>query len=614
MGILAGGAARRESVTIDEIAHIGAGVGYLQQLDMRMNPEHPPLAKVLAAFPLVFRGAHADYSHPSWTISAKIFRQFLAEWVFGHWFLMKWNDPHATLFWSRLPMLLVTLLLGFVLYRIASQLGGQWGGLLCLTAFATTPAFLAFGPLVLTDTVVTLFWVLCVWQLPELWHSPSRRRVFLFGLTLAGALLSKFSSGLLFFVFFAVVLSLRIWPVPEQPTEKMQLRSWRRRAWSNMAKGTLWAALVVYVVYLVLSWNQSTDWFSLIPHFPASPALRRLLMPIGQYLFGLLAFAMSASSRPTFILGHAYPHGVWFYFPTLFLLKSLLAFLLLVLFAVMLVWFVRGHFKGRSAIPAGRELHWRCLWVSLVIFVVVCMLNRLDLSIRHFLIAQAVVILLLAPVPRLLESLRIHRPQLARAGIGFLFVLVAVSILTVIRAYPNYIPFLNSLSMGQPGYHLVNDSNLDWNHALPAVENFVRRRGLDTVLVDEYGFSEPTAYVPQAQFWNCQVPQPTDSGRWAVVSGNMIEESHNCLWLLQYPHQSLAGGSMVAFQLPTPIPPAGAIGGPPLPAAYHNFAGFPFPGDGRLTFLRCIRDPEQIDPTIDWIMAQAQNYRKNQKK
>jgi predicted membrane-bound dolichyl-phosphate-mannose-protein mannosyltransferase len=49
MALLAGGAARRESVTIDEVAHVAAGVSYLQKLDLRMNEEHPPLAKVLAA-------------------------------------------------------------------------------------------------------------------------------------------------------------------------------------------------------------------------------------------------------------------------------------------------------------------------------------------------------------------------------------------------------------------------------------------------------------------------------------------------------------------------------------------------------------------------------------
>lgn len=75
MAILAGGAALRESVTIDEVVHIAAGVSYLQKLDLRMNPEHPPLAKVLATLPLVWRGVRADYSHISW--------RFSEEWRFG---------------------------------------------------------------------------------------------------------------------------------------------------------------------------------------------------------------------------------------------------------------------------------------------------------------------------------------------------------------------------------------------------------------------------------------------------------------------------------------------------------------------------------------------------
>ena len=83
MALLAGGSVRRESVTVDEVAHVGAGVSYLQVLDLRMNEEHPPLAKVLAAIPLVLRGAHADYSHLSWSFSQGFFKQFLGEWVFG---------------------------------------------------------------------------------------------------------------------------------------------------------------------------------------------------------------------------------------------------------------------------------------------------------------------------------------------------------------------------------------------------------------------------------------------------------------------------------------------------------------------------------------------------
>ena len=115
MALLAGGGARRESVTIDEVAHVGAGVSYLQKLDMRMNLEHPPLAKVLAALPLALRGVRADYAGFAWSFGSSGFNSLLGEWSFGHAVITRWNDPVRTMAWARAPMLLLTLLLGFVL-------------------------------------------------------------------------------------------------------------------------------------------------------------------------------------------------------------------------------------------------------------------------------------------------------------------------------------------------------------------------------------------------------------------------------------------------------------------------------------------------------------------
>jgi hypothetical protein len=611
MALLAGGAAWRESVTVDEVAHTGAGVSYLQKRDMRMNEEHPPLAKVLAALPLVLRRAHADYSDVSWTFSGEgMFNQYLGEWVFGHSFLLRWNDPISTLRWARFPMLLIMLLLGFILYACGAKLGGSpWGGLLCLVAYVTMPVFLAFGPLVITDILVTLFWILAIWQLPQMWKSPSRKQVLYFGLALAGAFLSKFSSGLLFFVFPAIAISMRFRPLPEQPTEKKERRAWRWRAWGNIAKGTLWASLFVYLVYLILSWNESTDSFSMIPHFPASPFLRRMLMPIWKYLRGLIGFAFGAASRPTYILGHPYSHGVWFYFPVLTFLKSPLAFLLLLVLAIAIALVIKRRQGTQfSAIPAGMELHWRSLWVSLVIFTVACMLNRLDISIRHFSIPLALMILLLAPLPRMLEFLHHEGWPGARAAAWTTFALVATLMFTAIRAYPNYFPFFNTLSMGRPGYVLVNDSNLDWNQALPAVETFVGQRGLKRILLDEYGLSDPHPYVPQAQPWNCQKPDPSDGSQWAAVSAGLIADGSNCGWLMDYPHQKLAGGSMYAFQLPRIIPAAGAPGGPPTPDEYRYFGGMGINGEDFRTIIgNCIRDPQQLHATMRRFAEISQN-------
>jgi hypothetical protein len=78
---------------------------------------------------------------------------------------------------------------------------------------------------------------------------------------------------------------------------------------------------------------------------------------------------------------------------------------------------------------------------------------------------------------------------------------------------------------------------------------------------------------------------------------------------MQYPHQVLAGGSMYAVQLPEIIPAAGQPGGPPPPAAYRYFGGIR-DFDPRSIFLNCIRDPRQLQPTMDRFQAMMQDDRK----
>jgi hypothetical protein len=112
MFFLAAGAALHESATVDEIAHVGAGLSYLQRLDLRLNAEHPPLGKVLAAMPLAIRGTHADYASAAWTLSTDFFPAYLGQWIFGEAVLGRWNDWKSTLLWTRFPMLVLTLLLG----------------------------------------------------------------------------------------------------------------------------------------------------------------------------------------------------------------------------------------------------------------------------------------------------------------------------------------------------------------------------------------------------------------------------------------------------------------------------------------------------------------------
>lgn len=601
MAVLAGGAALRESVTIDEVAHIGAGVSYLQKLDLRMNPEHPPLPKMLAALPLIARGVRADYNHISWGFSQKFFPAFLGEWVFGESFLEKWNDPKATLAWARLPMLLLMLALGCAICVYANRLGGPWAGLLCLAVYVSTPTFLTFGPLVHTDIAVTLFSLLALWRFAELWRMPSGRNTVAFALSLAAALLSKFSAPMLLIVFGTYTISLRWRAIPGQPQDKSELREWRQARRRATVRGILYAGAVVYVFYFIFSLHQPTDALYRIGNSLPAMVVRRLLFPAFLYLRGLF-FVVLTSRRSTFLLGRTYPHGVWFYFLVVFALKSCLASLLLLVFTAVAAVARRViGMGGSTVIPPRLAVHWRVLWVSLLVFTAVCVVSPMQISIRHFSIPIALLIMMIAPLPRMLSELGRRSLMLGMAGATLAAILAASCLFTAVRQYPNYFAFINSLSFGHPGYALATDSNLDWNQSLPKLRHFAENHNLQRIGFDEYGLSDPTAYVPQAKTWNCQNPGSEFSGAWVAVSANAILDAQNCAWLMHYPHEELAGGSMYAVHLPSTIPSAGSVGGPPLPSAYRQFVGMPF--DIRPLFEHVYHHPEDLPRAIEWLQT-----------
>ncbi len=604
MFLLSGGAALRESVTFDEVAHVAAGLSYWQRLDMRMNTEHPPMAKLLSALPLVLLRTHADYSHPSWTQSENFFPAWMGQWIFGEYVLSHWNEPARVLAWARFPMLLLTIALGWVIFAIGRRLGGPWGGLLALVAYATAPVFITFGPLVLTDVAITLFTLLTLWTFAELWREPTRRNTALFAFSLAGALLSKFSAGALFFAFIAIVLSLRWLPLPDQPREKSEFKAWRRIRRRATYKGIFWAAVVTYIVYLVFSWNEPTPFQG---HVAA--ILFRPLMPALVFVRGLLIVVLTGS-RPTFLLGHHYPHGTWLYFPVLLVLKSTVGFLgLTILTGALALWRKFSKNEQGSVIPAALTTHWRALWVGLIVFAGLFIVSHLNVSYRHFNIPLVLMTVLLAPLPLILQRLRLRAPLTGIAAITLTVLLAASCVVTAVRQYPYYMPYVNALGLGKPPYTLMSDSNVDWNQALPEVNRFATQHGIQRLKIDDYGMTDTAATVPGSVLWDCQNPGDEDAGHWVVVSANVITDVHNCTWLMEYPHEPLGAGSMYAVQLPSPIPQHGTPGGPPTAAEQRVFLDMGNHQDFRVMFQNLYRHPESISATVD---AMAEQFRKVQ--
>ncbi|MFL6446780.1 MAG: methyltransferase family protein [Bryobacteraceae bacterium] len=163
---------------------------------------------------------------------------------------------------------------------------------------------------------------------------------------------------------------------------------------------------------------------------------------------------------------------------------------------------------------------------------------------------------------------------------------------------------LSGCCVGQPAYRLLSDSNVDWNQALYDVERFVRRNNLSQVPLDTYALSDDTPIVSQSYIWDCQTPTAKDLGKWVVVSANELLDTHNCSWLLSYPNESIGGGSMLAFHLPSSLPAEGSPGGPPRESEKRPFLGMPF--DGKAAFREAIRQPDHIPAIIKRFQRSAQ--------
>jgi hypothetical protein len=127
-----------DSATMDELAHIPAGYSYLTQKDYRLNPEHPPLIKDLAAFPLLYLDLNFPADAKAWKDDVN------GQWDMGRIFLYEsGNNADKILRFSRLPIILLAIFFGWLLFKWARKNYGDKVGLLTLFFYSFSPTFLA---------------------------------------------------------------------------------------------------------------------------------------------------------------------------------------------------------------------------------------------------------------------------------------------------------------------------------------------------------------------------------------------------------------------------------------------------------------------------------------
>ena len=475
------------SAVYDETAHLPAGYTYLTLRDFRMNPEHPPLVKELAALPLLLMDVRMRTALPAWALGQ--------EWEFGHRFLYQWNDADHLLFWGRLPVVALGCALGAAVLLWTRRRFGPVAGAIAFFLCLLSPDVLAHGQIVTTDLAVALFLFLSVIAFHSVTERVTVSRVVLAGLATGAALASKFSALVLvpILVALAVVVALS-----SRPLTAARYRAAPRDI-TGLGPRLAMLALVLFAIgaiALVFVWATyafhprlandadaaaSLSW-SRLDRPGAARAVLRALHGVGilpdAYVYGLATVLHDTEGRPAFLFGRISEQGWWYYFPATFVLKTPLA--LLALLALPLF--------GRRDKDERRRRARVFLWVPVAIYVAATLTRHMNIGHRH----------LLPIYPFLFVGAGAAAARAIEASRGRRWTVVALALwyaVSVLHVHPHYLGYFNEVAGGpSQGWRYLVDSNVDWGQDLKALKNWTDAHGVTQLKLSYFGSADPVYY------------------------------------------------------------------------------------------------------------------------
>lgn len=491
----------RTSATVDEPFHILAGHRYWQCRDFGINPEHPPLLKLLATAPLAFR----QLSEPPWPCGSKLTSKFDG-FSYGSTFVVE-NGIDETVIPARLAASVMSIVLALMVFLAAWEMFGRWEAFTALAIVAFEPNLIAFGSLVLTDMAISTTAFAAVYTLYRFSKYQTWPRFLLAALALGLMLAAKHSAvifvGILCVLFFADAVLFR-------------------RPAINVARTLLQRVATLagmFVVALAILWsfygfryraivNDAAPTVSVAQYIkengrpesarglPArvTEAISHTHIFPESYVLGM-ADVIAWGSRNTVIFGRNYPAGKWFFFPVAFVVKTNIALLLLLPVGLISVYFRRD--KWREVL---------FLLLPPVIFLIVASRSEFTNNVRHILPIYGFFIVLSSA----------GAIWLCRKFKSFRYALVALLVFNAaaaVRTAPNYLAFGNDLWGGYQNSHRIFISDIGQNMKL--VSEYIARENVKDCWI--------VAIMHPEMIRSVQPCRPMPSNMRIMISRNLID-------------------------------------------------------------------------------------------
>jgi hypothetical protein len=483
----------KQSVTFDESFHLPAGVRILARGDFMTSFAQPPLAKSVSGAAALLAGARVPPDSVAGPGGER--------WV-GEAFMRLNEDRFQRVYDAgRVPMMCISLILAWLVWRVATRWYGSKAGLLALVAYAVSPEPLAHGSLVGVDVPTGLTFFGATLAFYRFALSRGSRTWWIAAAWFGAAFLVRFSAVQLLptCVLLLVVL-----------TASGRLRK-PRRAWVGLAGLLLASWVAVLVGYLGVGAFQTLGALELhsANFVRLQHAMPWLPVPLPEaYLRGLdyLAYLGQPGIKQSYFLGKVASAHHWAYFPVALLVKYPLGWLgLIVVRSVRTDLWLRRSDRRRELV----------LLIPIAVVFGVAMSSNLDYGLRY---VFPILPFLCVWVGGLLASVRppdgALRPA-PRPVIAWALVLAASA--ELVHALPYPLSFFN-LAVGGPGRgdRIVNDSNVDWGQGLLALREEIERRGIHKLHLAYHGTVDPAIYGIDYVPYTGGAPGPESD--WIAVS------------------------------------------------------------------------------------------------
>lgn len=528
--------------TFDEPAHIGAGFSYLKTGEFRINLQHPPLLKEIGALPLLLMGARWPMGEIEWRTMGPEIQPDL-QWRLGNDVIFA-NDPDRLMFWSRLPFILLALVLGGTIFAWGRRMLGPVAAFGALVLFALDPTIIAHAALVTTDVGSTTFATLFLFALWRYLNHRTLQRLLWCGAALGAALASKFSMIFLLPIAVVLLFGAARWIPAMVPARSSSLID--PYASAGAGSRIVWAAYALLAIAVVGALViHATYFFSSSPHLYLE-GIRRINadhdLAYRPYMAGQL--------RPWF----------WSYYLVCYLLKEPIPLLALVAVGAWLV--------ARRA--AGSAMDRAFLAVPPLVFFAAYTCFSDNLGMRY----------LIPALPCLYLIGGAGFAALVRGGGGGrrLAAVLLCAWLAVAAAgiYPDHLSYFNEAAcvLKKPsllgidggsrcGTYWLDDSNVDWGQGLGQLIAWLNRHRDETMIRFAYfGSIRPERYgLLHDRIGVEEILRPPPFGRY-VVSAHFIARARGRLyerhgtgpgnWLLHTRPTAIVGHAYHVYDVPRP--------------------------------------------------------------